>query len=132
MRNGLTVFILLFFLSCKKDGNDPVIPAEPLYYPPVNSNTWETVTPASLGWNETALSNVYDYLQQKNTKAFIILYNGKLVVEKYFGTFTADSNWYWASAGKTATALLVGIAQQESLLNIQDKSAQYLGTPCRV
>ena len=91
MRNGLTVFILLFFLSCKKDGNDPVIPAEPLYYPPVNSNTWETVTPASLGWNETALSNVYDYLQQKNTKAFIILYNGKLVVEKYFGTFTADS-----------------------------------------
>ena len=30
-----------------------------------------------------------------------------------------DSLWYWASAGKTMTAMLVGIAQQEGLLSIQ-------------
>jgi CubicO group peptidase (beta-lactamase class C family) len=50
-----------------------------------------------------------------------------MVVEKYYGSFTADSNWYWASAGKTMTAMLVGIAQQEGLLNINNKSSQYLG-----
>ncbi|MBP9740718.1 MAG: serine hydrolase, partial [Chitinophagaceae bacterium] len=52
----------------------------------------------------------------------------KIVLEKYFGTFTVDSNWYWASAGKTITGMLVGIAQQEGLLNINNKTSQYLGT----
>jgi len=39
--------------------------------------------------------------------------DGKIVLEKYFGTFTKDSLWYWASAGKTLTAFLVGKAQDE-------------------
>lgn len=56
-----------------------------------------------------------------------MLKDGKIVIEKYFGSFTVDSNWYWASAGKTMTALLVGIAQQEGLLNINNKTSQYLG-----
>jgi CubicO group peptidase (beta-lactamase class C family) len=81
-----------------------------------------------LGWNEAELPNLYTYLQQKGTKAFIILKNGKIVAEKYFDTFTADSNWYWASAGKTMTGFLVGIAQKEGLLNINNKTSQYLGT----
>jgi CubicO group peptidase (beta-lactamase class C family) len=98
-----------------------------VYFPPIGGTTWETVTPASLGWNETELNNLYTYLQQKNTKAFIILKNGKIVSEKYFGTFTADSLWYWASAGKTMTGMLVGIAQKEGLLNINDKTSKFLG-----
>jgi len=125
----LALFTFLLF-SCKKN-SDPVDitpPASTMYFPPTASNTWETVTPASLGWNETELNNLYTYLQQKNTRAFIILKNGRIVAEKYFGTFTADSNWYWASAGKTMTGFLVGIAQKEGLLNINNKTSQYLGT----
>lgn len=97
-----------------------------LYFPSVN--TWETMAPSSLNWNNTALNEVYNYLQQKNTKAFIILKNGKIAAEKYFGKFTADSNWYWASAGKTMTAFLVGIAQEQGILNINNRTSQYLGT----
>jgi CubicO group peptidase (beta-lactamase class C family) len=131
MRNISLLFILflLFFLSCKKQStvtNQP--PASPaMYFPPVSGTEWQTTSPASLGWNETELNNLYTYLQQKGTKAFIILKNGKIVTERYFGTFTADSNWYWASAGKTITAMLTGIAQQEGLLNISNKSSQFLG-----
>ncbi|HMP88534.1 MAG TPA: serine hydrolase, partial [Lacibacter sp.] len=99
-----------------------------LYFPPVTGTAWETRPPASLGWNEVQLNNLNSFLQTKNTKAFIVLKNGRIVVERYFGTFTADSNWYWASAGKTATALLVGIAQQEGLLRLSDRTSQYLGT----
>jgi len=123
------ILTLSFFISCKKEtaptNNPPPTPA--VYFPPVNNNTWETVSPASLNWNEAEMNNLYAYLQQKNTKAFIILKNGKIVVEKYFDSFTADSNWYWASAGKTMTAFLAGIAQQEGLLNINNKTSQYLG-----
>lgn len=50
-----------------------------------------------------------------------------MAVEKYFGTFTKDSLWYWASAGKTLTAYTVGIAQEQSLLDLDDSSSDYLG-----
>lgn len=119
--------LLFFLLSCKKDSTQqPSVPAT-MYFPPTTSSSWERVTPVALGWNESELNNLYTYLQQKNTKAFIILKNGRIVAEKYFDSFTADSVWYWASAGKTMTAFLVGIAQKEGLLNINNRSSMYLG-----
>ncbi len=120
---------LLAIASCQKNTPSPAPnPSSSLYFPPVGSNAWETVSPASLHWNETELNNLYTFLQQKNTKAFIVLKDGKIAIERYFGRFTADSIWYWASAGKTLTAVLVGIAQKEGLLRISDRSSQYLGT----
>lgn len=126
MRN-YTLIVLLFLLATacsKSDDNDPT-PDDTRYFPPMTGTEWQTT---SVSWNEPALTDLYNYLQQKNTKAFIILKNGKIVVEKYFGSFKSDSLWYWASAGKTATALLTGIAQQEGLLNINEASSKYLGT----
>jgi CubicO group peptidase (beta-lactamase class C family) len=119
--------LLLFFAGCKKSSNDTKASTN-LYFPPVGSTEWQTTNAASLGWNETKLNGLYTYLESKHTKAFILLKNGRLVVEKYFGGFGPESNWYWASAGKTATAMLVGIAQQEGLLQINHKTSQYLGT----
>ncbi len=98
-----------------------------LYFPPITTNTWDTVSPKTLGWCVDRTDSLYNLLAQNKTKAFIILKDGKIVVEKYFGTFTADSAWYWASAGKTITASLIGIAQQQGLLNINDTSSKYLG-----
>ena len=102
--------------------------SDTLYFPPVGSTEWQTTSPASLGWNTNELNNLYTYLDSVHTKAFIILKGGKVVVEKYFGTFTADSLWYWASAGKTLTAFLTGIAQEDGLINLNDKTSKYLGT----
>ena len=47
----------------------------------------------------------------------------------YSGTKPFDKNtqWYWASAGKSLTATLVGIAQTEGKLNIEKPTAAYLG-----
>lgn len=128
-----SLFILIFSACSKSSSTDngnasPPPVSAPLYFPPVGGTEWQTTTSSSLGWNETAITDLYTYLQSKNTKAFIVLKNGKIVLEKYFGSFTADSIWYWASAGKTMTAMLVGIAQQEGRLNINNKTSQYLGT----
>jgi CubicO group peptidase (beta-lactamase class C family) len=139
MKKSLTpaiLFLTLFaFVSCKKGssptpdpGNTTPPTSTALYFPPISGTDWQTITPASLNWDETQLNDLYPFLQSKDTKAFIILKNGKIVTEKYFGTFTKDSLWYWASAGKTMTGLLVGIAQQEGLLNINDRTSKYLGT----
>lgn len=112
------VFFLLPFLG----------KSQSLYFPPLIGNTWDTLSPASLGWCQPEIDSLIDYLDANNTKAFILLKDGKIVIEKYFGTFTIDSVWYWASAGKTLTGFTVGIAQQEGFLSIQDTTSNYLGT----
>lgn len=102
--------------------------AQNLYFPPLSNNAnWDTLSPASLGWCIDKIDTLYDYLQQQDTKGFIVLKNGKIVLEKYFGSFTKDSVWYWASAGKTITSFLIGKAQEENYLSINDTSSTYLG-----
>jgi CubicO group peptidase (beta-lactamase class C family) len=139
-RNLLILLSLALLVACHKNNGsdpkpDPVTPpltqpitSAKLYFPPITGTTWQTTSVDSLGWDQTQLNALYPYLQGVGTKAFIILKNGKIVTEKYFGTFTADSLWYWASAGKTMTGFLVGIAQQEGLININDQTSKYLGT----
>lgn len=119
MKNAL-LFFCLYFTAVAAN-------AQQLYFPPLTGNTWESVTPASLGWCEQYLDSLDELLDNTNSKAFIILKDGKIAHEKYFDAFTQDSVWYWASAGKSLTSLLVGIAQQEGFLSIQDTTSKYLG-----
>jgi CubicO group peptidase (beta-lactamase class C family) len=105
-----------------------VAKSQELYFPPLSSTgQWDTISPAELGWCTAKIAPLYDFLQQENTKGFIVLKNGKIVLEKYFGTFNKDSIWYWASAGKTITSFLVGQAQEDGYLSITDTSSEYLG-----
>lgn len=102
--------------------------AQNLYFPPIGLNdTWETVSPESLGWCTAEIDPLLNFLEQENTKGFIVLKDGKIAIEKYFGTFTKDSLWYWASAGKSMTAFLVGQAQDEGFLSINNSTSDYLG-----
>ena len=48
-------------------------------------------------------------------------------MEKYFNGHSDTSSWYWASAAKTITSFLVGMAQEEGYLEITDTSSNYLG-----
>jgi CubicO group peptidase (beta-lactamase class C family) len=98
-----------------------------LYFPPATGNQWDTIAPSSLGWCASRIDSLSDFLRRNNTKGCIILKDGKIAYERYFGSFQVDSPWYWASAGKTLTATLVGIAQQEGRLSISDTSSKYLG-----
>lgn len=118
MRKLFYLFLLINFL--------PLL-AQTLYFPPNNNSTWESISPASLGWNTEQLPPLQNYLQSKKSKAVIILKDGKIAVEWYFGSFNGDSLWYWASAGKTVTAFLIGKAQEEGLLKISEPSSKYLG-----
>ncbi len=104
------------------------IQSQNLYFPPISTTaTWETIDPSTIGWCPERITNLYTFLEQENTKGFIILKDGKIVLEQYFGTFTEQSLWYWASAAKTITSFLVGKAQEENLLNINDRTSIYLG-----
>ncbi|EAZ96018.1 putative 6-aminohexanoate-dimer hydrolase [Flavobacteria bacterium BAL38] len=117
------VALLLFSCSSEDTSNNE----EAMYFPPIGSSTWETKTISNLGWNQDAVQPLLDYLELKNSKSFIILQNGRIVMENYFNGHTASTNWYWASAGKTLTATVTGIAEQEGYLSINNKVSDYLG-----
>ena len=101
--------------------------AQSLYFPPLTGNQWDSTSISSLGWCQDKLDTLLNYLDDRNTKAFIVLKDGKIVIEKYFDTFTMDSLWYWASAGKTLTGFTTGLAQQDGFLSINDTTSNYLG-----
>lgn len=127
----ITISLLIAFLgiSCSSESVEQnSTPAEPLYFPPLSGTTWETKSIASLGWKQEAVQTLLDYLELKNSKGFIILVNGRIVLENYFNGHSATTNWYWASAGKTLTSTITGIAEQESLININNKVSNYIGT----
>lgn len=119
-----------FIVGCSSDSDSTSPPAnETMYFPPSDGNViWEIKSVASLGWNQSAVQPLLDYLQLKNSKSFVILVNGRIVMENYFNGHTSTSPWYWASAGKTLTTTVTGIAQQEGLININNKVSDYLGT----
>ena len=121
MKKYLLIYLLL--------NTSSLLNAQQTYFPPLNNNLlWDTLSPSNLGWCTDKIDTLYDFLQQENTKGFILLKDGYIVLEKYFGTFTKDSLWYWASAGKTITSFLVGKAQEEGFLNINDTTSTYLGS----
>jgi CubicO group peptidase (beta-lactamase class C family) len=126
----LLLFIGLFCINCSSDTTEPAssTPIETLYFPPLSGTTWETKSIESLGWKSAAVQPLLDYLALKHSKGFIILVNGRIVMENYFNGHDANANWYWASAGKTLTSTITGIAQQENLINLNNKVSQYIGT----
>ncbi len=125
----LALSLLTFSCSSDDDTNSSNTTEETMYFPPNDgSNTWETKSISSLGWNQSAVQPLLDYLQLKNSKSFIILVNGRIVLENYFNGHSATTPWYWASAGKTLTTTVTGIAEQEGLININNKVSDYLGT----
>lgn len=126
----LPLFTLFIITGCNSEnndspGNDPN--TEAMYFPENNSTNWDTKTIASLGWNEGNVEPLLSFLNEKHTKSFIILVNGRIVMENYFDGHSATAPWYWASAGKTLTAATVGAAQQQGYLSINNKVSDYLG-----
>jgi CubicO group peptidase (beta-lactamase class C family) len=99
-----------------------------MYFPAASGTEWETTPISSLGWNQTAIQPLKDFLIQKNTRSFMILVNGRIVMEEYFNGHTSATEWEWNSAGKTLVATTTGIAQQDGLLDINKKASDYLGT----
>ena len=128
----LYLLIILLAYNCNTDAtiiqDDIDQEIGSVYFPPINNTNWETKSVTDLNWNENQLQPLLDFLEIKNTKSFIILHNGKIVIENYFNNHNSTSNWYWASAGKTLTTAVSGIAQDENIINIDSKVSDYLGT----
>jgi CubicO group peptidase (beta-lactamase class C family) len=130
----LILFASIFMMiSCKKTTDNilccanPNIP-EAYYFPPLTADTWDAKTAASIGWDEAKLTEAFDYAGTKNSFGMIILHHGKIVKEQYWNSWTTATKYPLNSAGKSVVGTLVGIAQQDGIVNINSKTSTYLGT----
>ena len=123
----LLLLVLALISGCSKDDGEKQ-PTESFYFPSNTASDWETKSITSLGWNQNEVQALKDYLIEKNSKSFMILVNGRIVMEEYFDGHTRDSIWQWNSAGKTLVSASAGIAEQEGLLDTDNMVSQYIGT----
>lgn len=60
-----SLLLLLFFISSL-----PLISQE-LYFPPINGDDWETIDPETLNWCDDKIDELYNFLENQNTRAFL-------------------------------------------------------------
>ncbi|MGC1516712.1 MAG: hypothetical protein WA810_14145 [Maribacter sp.] len=81
----LSACILIF--ACSSESNPeadeteiPPVPQE-TYFPSTSpSSDWESLSLASLGWNENESEALVAYLAESNTDAFLMLKDGRIVI----------------------------------------------------
>lgn len=137
MKNLIPFFYLclaLFFISCQEDEtvlvenpNNPPIAEDSIYFPGLDQSDWETISLADLDWDEDKVQNLIDFAEDNNSKSLLILKNGKIAIEEYFNGHNQNATWPWFSTAKSLTSVAVGIAQDEGLLNIENRTSDYLG-----
>ena len=122
-------FLITFSLPSQSDKDYKKEPnVNEFYFPTIGSNKWETKSINDLGWDKNELQPLLDFLKEKNSKSFMVLHNGKIVIEEYMNNHSATKASCWFSAGKTLTSALTGIAQENNLIDINNKVSDYLGT----
>lgn len=97
-----------------------------LYFPPA-SGTWETAAAATAGFDDAKLDEVVSFAGSTKATTFLMLYDGRILREQYWGA-TATTNRDIASAQKSITSLLVGIAQQRFGFHREDTVTSLVGS----
>ncbi|MCA9135596.1 MAG: serine hydrolase [Planctomycetales bacterium] len=119
-----------------------IAPAGDLYFPP-KQGQWETISPADAGWDEAKLRKALDYAGSQRSSGVVILVDGKIMSEQYWEPSARATEKFLqrrtgrdraghgiedvASAQKSVSSVLVGIAQEKGLLKIDDPVSKYLG-----
>ena len=110
----------LLFLGACADG--PTEPGSNGLLEPIDlAQPWESGNAAAEGFDSESLNAAYGAAASlENIRALIVVRNGKLIREAYFNETTAETPLDVRSVTKTVTALVVGIAEDEGALDVED------------
>ena len=140
-RPALILSLMLVAVACSADGDsagttessptpstDPA-PAEVAFPDP----DWEEVDPGSAGFDPDALDALVAEAAATGSHCLAVTRDGRLVGEWYFDGWGTDDTTHWFSATKSLAGTLIGIAQDDGLLDIDDPVSAYIpewqGTP---
>ncbi len=116
-RLGCWIFSVLFLASCSVSapGANGTPTALPEYWP---TSAWRTSSPEQQGMDPVKLVAMLAEIQDKHypIHGLLIIRNGYLVLEMYTPPFDAASRHYIASATKSFTSALIGIAMENGAI----------------
>lgn len=96
-------------------------------------DTWETAAPADVGLDPAVLAELDAYLEGTGSNCMAVIKDGYLVDEHYWNGTDTETNQEIFSASKSVTSTLVGIAQSEGHLDIDQPASDFItewkGTP---
>ncbi|KAA1422224.1 beta-lactamase family protein [Mumia zhuanghuii] len=94
--------------------------------PTVPGEEWALTPPSSAGFDDTALRALDRRLEPLGTSCLVVTRHGELVHEAYFGDSDATTMGPAFSVTKSVTSLVVGIAADEGLLDLDDRASDYI------
>ena len=97
-----------------------------LYFPPDDDEKWQRIEPKSIGWNKSKLDELFSYVSERNSHSALMLHKGKIIAEGAWRDHTISTPADMYSGQKSVVTLLLGIAQDKGLLNINDKVSDFL------
>lgn len=87
--------------------------------PPKINDDWQTAEPSAVGISSEKLRRIEDDIAKgefKNITSVLVARQGKLIFEKYFDVFDANSLHDTRSATKTITGILIGLAIEKKFI----------------
>ena len=91
-------------------------------YTPLPGDDWEVSTPEEQGLDPALLKRLYhDAADLETLYGLLVTKNGHLIAEAYFNEGSVEQSYYMASATKSYTSALVGIALDQDCLSSIDQ-----------
>lgn len=129
-----TLLLASLLMSCDDEsevgGEEPapeqVAPPEEMYFPPVGSDEWETVSPVELGWDTASFYDAIRYARDNRSYNLLIIHKGKIVAEEYWRETNASTQHDLNSVAKSMMGFVIGVLQESGTISIDDKVSAYL------
>ena len=111
----LTLFALIGCASCSWN-------LDLVEYAPVTEGDWQVSTPEAQGLDPTLVARLfYNATKVESLEALLVIKNGHLIAEGYFGDGGIDQSTRIQSVAKSFTSALVGIALEQGYLTSVDQ-----------
>ena len=114
--------ILILILSMLSGCGPSTEDLEAVDYTPLPGDDWEVSTPAEQGIDPKLVAELYYKAAELETLyGLLVIKNGQLIAEEYFNGGSVDEMFDRASATKSFTSALVGIALDQGCLSSVDQ-----------
>jgi CubicO group peptidase (beta-lactamase class C family) len=87
---------------------------------------WATASPEDVGLTQEGLDAMADYLETTDSNCMAVIKDGRLVDERYWNDTEAASEQEIFSASKSVSSTLIGIAQDQGFLDIDQKASDFI------
>jgi len=125
-RNCFYFFVIVVLISCSTEEDPPVKHSYTYQIPEQLNDNWQVSSLESQDIDQYQLEDminfIYDYNLNYSVKDIIIIKNGYLVFEEYFGTTTRETLVHLQSATKSITSAIFGIAIDQGHIGSVDES----------